>query len=413
MPAPRSHAAPVSPLSSRSSWPSPASSSSWRHRPRRRASRPRSRLPYSQDWSTGLITQRPGRTSRGWRVYRGDDLAAATSRHRRRTLTARGRGVRPHPSAVTPNTSAPAASRLPAVRRQDRSRSAPAALGRPRWCSTWTLTGKTGIGVAYDARTSTTALTTSPLGGVAVPHEHVGGLHQHSWRVRHRCHDRQQRRRGLHPRVGHAAGRCRQPVGRLRARHHDRQRHGSNEHIGIDNIAITAGGAPAPLALANPGSQSSNQGIAISTLQLSATGGTPPYTYGATGLPPGLTLNAGNGADHRHAEHHRRQSVHRQRDCAPTARRPARTTRTSRGPSTRPSASRRSRTSRAPAPARRSPASRVHRGRGDRVVPDRWPQRLLHPDSRCGHRRTRPTRSSSTAAPAASRRTRRSVTPST
>ncbi len=70
---------------------------------------------------------------------------------------------------------------------------------------------------------------------------------------------------------------------------------GSDEWIGIDNIAITTGGAPAALSLANPGPQSSNQGMAIGTLQLAAAGGTPPYTYGATNLPPGLSIDTGTG----------------------------------------------------------------------------------------------------------------------
>ena len=53
--------------------------------------------------------------------------------------------------------------------------------------------------------------------------------------------------------------------------------------------------APPPLALTNPGAQNSTVGVAITTLQLAATGGTPPHTYGATGLPPGLGINTSNG----------------------------------------------------------------------------------------------------------------------
>src|SRR5262249_31907875 len=53
----------------------------------------------------------------------------------------------------------------------------------------------------------------------------------------------------------------------------------------------TASGA---LALANPGSRTSTVGTATS-LTLSATGGTTPYTFSATGLPPGLSINASSG----------------------------------------------------------------------------------------------------------------------
>ncbi|HEY2949737.1 MAG TPA: M4 family metallopeptidase [Micromonosporaceae bacterium] len=53
----------------------------------------------------------------------------------------------------------------------------------------------------------------------------------------------------------------------------------------------TAGSA---LALANPGNQTGAVGTAAS-VALSATGGTPPYTFSATGLPPGLSINASSG----------------------------------------------------------------------------------------------------------------------
>jgi len=48
------------------------------------------------------------------------------------------------------------------------------------------------------------------------------------------------------------------------------------------------------LALANPGNQTGTVGVAAS-LSLSASGGTPPYTFSATNLPPGLTINASSG----------------------------------------------------------------------------------------------------------------------
>jgi Zn-dependent metalloprotease len=48
------------------------------------------------------------------------------------------------------------------------------------------------------------------------------------------------------------------------------------------------------LALANPGNRTGTVGTATS-LSLSASGGTPPYTFSATGLPPGLSINASTG----------------------------------------------------------------------------------------------------------------------
>ncbi|MGE5829422.1 MAG: M4 family metallopeptidase [Micromonosporaceae bacterium] len=53
----------------------------------------------------------------------------------------------------------------------------------------------------------------------------------------------------------------------------------------------TVGGA---LTLTNPGNQTGTVGVAAS-LSLTATGGTPPYTFSATGLPPGKTINASTG----------------------------------------------------------------------------------------------------------------------
>jgi hypothetical protein len=56
----------------------------------------------------------------------------------------------------------------------------------------------------------------------------------------------------------------------------------------------TCTGGPAPLALANPGSRTGTVGTATS-LTLSASGGTTPYTFSATGLPAGLSINASTG----------------------------------------------------------------------------------------------------------------------
>jgi subtilase family serine protease len=54
------------------------------------------------------------------------------------------------------------------------------------------------------------------------------------------------------------------------------------------------GGGPGPVSVSNPGSQSGTVGTATS-LTLSASGGTSPYTWTATGLPAGLTLNTSTG----------------------------------------------------------------------------------------------------------------------
>ncbi|MGQ0842079.1 S8 family peptidase, partial [Actinokineospora sp.] len=51
------------------------------------------------------------------------------------------------------------------------------------------------------------------------------------------------------------------------------------------------GGTPGSPSATNPGSQTGTVGTAAS-LQLSASGGTPPYTWAATGLPAGLSINS-------------------------------------------------------------------------------------------------------------------------
>lgn len=65
----------------------------------------------------------------------------------------------------------------------------------------------------------------------------------------------------------------------------------------ICNIANTLGGcqtAPGGPVVANPGNQTSTVGTAV-TLNNSATGGTPPYTWSASGLPAGLSINSSTG----------------------------------------------------------------------------------------------------------------------
>ena len=51
---------------------------------------------------------------------------------------------------------------------------------------------------------------------------------------------------------------------------------------------------PAALSLANPGTQNSAVGDSVS-LSLSASGGTPPYTFSASGLPAGLSIDTATG----------------------------------------------------------------------------------------------------------------------
>ncbi len=49
------------------------------------------------------------------------------------------------------------------------------------------------------------------------------------------------------------------------------------------------------VTVTNPGSKSGTVGTAISSFTLSATGGTAPYTWSATGLPPGVTIGSSTG----------------------------------------------------------------------------------------------------------------------
>ncbi|HCT75273.1 MAG TPA: hypothetical protein DGG94_11925 [Micromonosporaceae bacterium] len=53
-------------------------------------------------------------------------------------------------------------------------------------------------------------------------------------------------------------------------------------------------GTPGTPVVANPGSQTSTVGTAV-TLNNSASGGTPPYTWSASGLPAGLSINSSTG----------------------------------------------------------------------------------------------------------------------
>jgi hypothetical protein len=54
------------------------------------------------------------------------------------------------------------------------------------------------------------------------------------------------------------------------------------------------GGGGGGVTVTNPGNQSGTVGVAAS-LTISASGGTPPYTWSATGLPPGKSINSSTG----------------------------------------------------------------------------------------------------------------------
>jgi hypothetical protein len=58
--------------------------------------------------------------------------------------------------------------------------------------------------------------------------------------------------------------------------------------------AIVGGGGGGSPTVTNPGTQTSTVGTPVS-LTMSASGGTPPYTWSATGLPAGLSINTTSG----------------------------------------------------------------------------------------------------------------------
>ncbi len=61
-----------------------------------------------------------------------------------------------------------------------------------------------------------------------------------------------------------------------------------------NRLLYTQFGAPSGVTVTNPGSRTGTVGVATS-LQMSASGGTPPYTWSASGLPPGLSINSSTG----------------------------------------------------------------------------------------------------------------------
>jgi len=63
-----------------------------------------------------------------------------------------------------------------------------------------------------------------------------------------------------------------------------------NKLLFVDN------GAAGGVSVSNPGSQTSTVGTAISPVNHTATGGTAPYSWSVTGLPPGLSIDAMTGS---------------------------------------------------------------------------------------------------------------------
>ena len=59
-------------------------------------------------------------------------------------------------------------------------------------------------------------------------------------------------------------------------------------------VGFIGGGTPGGVTVANPGNKTGTVGTAL-TVTNSASGGTSPYTWSATGLPAGLSINSGTG----------------------------------------------------------------------------------------------------------------------
>jgi subtilisin family serine protease len=62
-----------------------------------------------------------------------------------------------------------------------------------------------------------------------------------------------------------------------------------------NRLLFTLFGVPGGVSVTNPGSRSGTVGTAITSFTLTASGGTPPYTWSATGLPPGLSIGTSTG----------------------------------------------------------------------------------------------------------------------
>jgi 5'-nucleotidase len=66
---------------------------------------------------------------------------------------------------------------------------------------------------------------------------------------------------------------------------------GNDEWVGIDNISVGQAGQSAPLDATAVPDRAGYVGVPIAGFNLVATGGTSPYTWGATGLPDGVTVS--------------------------------------------------------------------------------------------------------------------------
>ncbi|WP_117213580.1 trypsin-like serine protease [Allorhizocola rhizosphaerae] len=60
----------------------------------------------------------------------------------------------------------------------------------------------------------------------------------------------------------------------------------------ICSAAASLGGCQGGIGVSNPGNQNSTVGTAITPVNHTASGGTAPYTFTATGLPPGLSISS-------------------------------------------------------------------------------------------------------------------------
>jgi hypothetical protein len=70
----------------------------------------------------------------------------------------------------------------------------------------------------------------------------------------------------------------------------------TNPGAGSPNrLLFTQFGAPSGVTVNNPGNKSGTVGTAITSFTVTATGGTPPYTWSATGLPPGISIGSTTG----------------------------------------------------------------------------------------------------------------------
>ena len=74
----------------------------------------------------------------------------------------------------------------------------------------------------------------------------------------------------------------------------DTRPNGTNPDSGADEF--TGGGGPTTLMITGPASlPNGTQGVAYGPITVTATGGTTPYSWGATGLPAGVTINPTTG----------------------------------------------------------------------------------------------------------------------